>query len=134
MALLSLSIEVLVYSGSLCSGVLPQNPEQNSHMLFFVFQFTAERWPFHHVGWGCRLGHPYLLISRPGKRSRPDWGGFETDPSSNKLGDAKLRRRKSHLSPLLPLVLAMKPEQRKELKTTRVQEFCLRPRLQEKRP
>ena len=62
---------------------------------------------FYHLCWGCHGAHPYLLISRPGKGLHRDVDGLETDPSSNKLEKAKLRRRKSHFSPLLPLLLAM---------------------------
>jgi hypothetical protein len=83
-------------------------------MFFASIHFTALLSPVYHLCWGCHRGHPYLLISRPGKRLHRDVDGFETDPNSNELEKAKLRRRKSHFSPLLPLLLAMNLERRKE--------------------
>jgi hypothetical protein len=54
------------------------------------------------------------LISWPGKGLRRDVDGLEADPNSNKLEKAELRRRKSHFSPLLPLLLAMTSQRRKD--------------------
>jgi hypothetical protein len=80
-------------------GFPSKNPGANSSLS--ALGFIAALSLFHHVCWGCRRGHPYLLISLPDKRPHRDVDGFETDPSSNKPVQAKLRRLKSHLSPLL---------------------------------
>jgi hypothetical protein len=111
MALLRLFIEVLVDLCSLRPGVLPQKtPQQKTRALCFAsfrrcHQFTT------YVGGAY---NPYLLISLLGKRHPRDVGGFETDPSSNKPVRAKLRRLKSHSSPLRSLLLATNPRLRKE--------------------
>jgi hypothetical protein len=113
MALLRLSIEVLVDFSSLCCGVLPQkNPAAKISCV--SLRFNAAQSLFYRLYWGCRRAHPYLLISLPGKRLHRDVGGFETGPSSNKPVQAKLRRLKSHFSPLLLLLLSTNPRRCKK--------------------
>src|ERR1035437_4629100 len=79
-----------------------------------ALRFVAALSLFYHVCWGCPRGHPYLLISLPGKRFHRDVDGFGTDPGSNKPVHAKLRRLKSHSSPLLLLLLATNSRRCKE--------------------
>jgi hypothetical protein len=78
--------------------MISERPEAEFSLV--SLRFTAALSLFYHVYWGCRGGHPYLLISLPGKRLHRDVDGFETDPSSNKPVKAKPRRVKSHFSPL----------------------------------
>src|ERR1035437_2801221 len=96
-----------------------------------AFRFTAAWSLFYRLCWGCRHGHPYLLISPPGKRLHGDVHGFENDPSSNKPVQAKLRRLKSHFSPLLPLLLATNPRRCKKQKDSVRHEFTRQPRSPE---
>ena len=92
-----------------------------------ALRFMAALLLSYHLCWGCHRGHPYLLISLLGKSLHRDVDGFETDSNSNKLVQANLRRLKSHLSPFLPLFLAMISRRRKEEKDSRRCKFPHRP-------
>src|ERR1039458_101859 len=99
---------------SFAPGFCLKKTRSKIHMFVASLQLAAVLSPFYHLCWGCRRGHPYLLISQPAKGLHRDVDDLETDPNSNELDKAKLRRWKSHSSPLLLQLLAMNLERRKE--------------------